>query len=186
MSILKFWYTLFFKSKSTKINVIGNELGSDANNASLMIFLSSIVVSYVLYDILFSLLSLTALIHEIIVLYIIRKYRLYYSNIQMIERQEVTKEAIKEWAKKIHEERAKLAQEKLSTTQRNNLISKTVEDWLVVLNLEPKVSSLNLKMIKDRYWKLAQRYHPDNKDTGDHDRFAEINQAYHNLNSLLR
>lgn len=47
--------------------------------------------------------------------------------------------------------------------------------WHEVLQLS---SDADQEMIRTAYRKLAARYHPDNKDTGDSGKFAEVQKAY--------
>jgi curved DNA-binding protein CbpA len=49
------------------------------------------------------------------------------------------------------------------------------QDHYAILGIDPKASSDSLQ---NAYAKLAQKYHPDNPETGDFDKFESINLAY--------
>lgn len=49
------------------------------------------------------------------------------------------------------------------------------QDHYSILGVEPKA---NLETIQAAYAKLAQKYHPENRETGDKGKFESVNQAY--------
>lgn len=49
------------------------------------------------------------------------------------------------------------------------------QDHYAILNIDPKASS---ETLQNAYAKLAQKYHPDNPETGDFQKFEAINLAY--------
>ncbi len=49
------------------------------------------------------------------------------------------------------------------------------QDHYALFNIDPKANS---ETIQAAYTKLAQKYHPSNKDTGDAEKFEAINLAY--------
>ncbi len=54
----------------------------------------------------------------------------------------------------------------------------TSTDYYEILHLSPTADQ---EMIERAYRLLAKRYHPDNMDTGDRGKFAELMEAYHTL-----
>ena len=65
----------------------------------------------------------------------------------------------------------------------NNMEASTFTDCYEVLEISPNANSETIDRIF-RY--LAQRYHPDNQDTGDRLRFDEILQAYNALKDPVK
>src|SRR6266480_5123112 len=58
-----------------------------------------------------------------------------------------------------------------------------VTDYYEILEISPNANSETIDRVF-RY--LAQRYHPDNRDTGDNLRFTEIMQAYNTLREPVK
>jgi curved DNA-binding protein CbpA len=56
----------------------------------------------------------------------------------------------------------------------------TFVDFYEVLQLSPNASTETVERV---YRMLAKRYHPDNQDTGDAARFAEVQNAYETLSA---
>jgi curved DNA-binding protein len=56
-------------------------------------------------------------------------------------------------------------------------------DYYEVLQLSQSASAETLERV---YRLLAKRYHPDNQDSGDADRFSEVNEAYQVLSDQKR
>src|SRR5271155_2013587 len=54
-------------------------------------------------------------------------------------------------------------------------ISGKFQDHYIVLGLEPRADS---ETIQGAYTKLAQKYHPNNRETGDQKKFDDVNAAY--------
>lgn len=59
----------------------------------------------------------------------------------------------------------------------------TFTDNYEILEISPNANAETIDRIF-RY--LAQRYHPDNQDTGDHDRFDEVVQAHNTLRDPVK
>ena len=55
------------------------------------------------------------------------------------------------------------------------------QDHYSILGVDPKATS---EIIQSAYAKLAQKYRPDNPETGDFDKFESINLAYEVLSDL--
>lgn len=51
----------------------------------------------------------------------------------------------------------------------------TAEDWYETLQLSPNADADTIQRV---FRLLAQKYHPDNQDTGDADQFRRLHQAY--------
>src|ERR1700733_1105243 len=49
------------------------------------------------------------------------------------------------------------------------------QDYYIVLGIEPRSDS---ETIQAAYTRLAQKYHPNNAETGDEEKFDQINAAY--------
>jgi hypothetical protein len=56
------------------------------------------------------------------------------------------------------------------------------QDHYSLLGVDPKANS---ETIQNNYSKLAQKYHPDNPDTGDAEKFESVNLAYEVLSDPL-
>jgi curved DNA-binding protein CbpA len=54
-------------------------------------------------------------------------------------------------------------------------VSGTFQDYYIVLGIEPRSDS---ETIQAAYSKLAQKYHPNNGETGDERKFDQVNAAY--------
>ena len=55
-------------------------------------------------------------------------------------------------------------------------------DYYQILGVKKDASK---KEISDAYKKLARKYQPDNKETGDENMFKEVNEAYQVLQICL-
>jgi curved DNA-binding protein CbpA len=53
-----------------------------------------------------------------------------------------------------------------------------IQDHYAILGVEPKAPS---ELIAKAYQALAQRFHPNNRDTGDRDKFKDVTEAYETL-----
>jgi curved DNA-binding protein CbpA len=51
----------------------------------------------------------------------------------------------------------------------------TAEDWYETLQISPNADSDTIQRV---FRLLAQKYHPDNQDTGDAERFRRLHEAY--------
>src|SRR5579872_994219 len=54
-------------------------------------------------------------------------------------------------------------------------VSGKFQDYYIVLGIEPRADS---ETIQSAYTKLAQKYHPNNAETGDEAKFDQVNAAY--------
>ena len=54
-------------------------------------------------------------------------------------------------------------------------VSGKFQDYYIVLGIEPRSDS---ETIQAAYTKLAQKYHPSNVETGNEEKFDQINTAY--------
>jgi curved DNA-binding protein CbpA len=61
--------------------------------------------------------------------------------------------------------------------------SRPFVDYYEILEISPNA---NIETIDRVFRYLAQRYHPDNQDTGDHQRFSEIVRAHDTLRDSLK
>lgn len=62
-------------------------------------------------------------------------------------------------------------------------MQKPFVDYYEVLQLSPRATS---DMVERVYRMLAKRYHPDNLETGDSDKFSKVHEAYTVLNDAER
>ena len=69
------------------------------------------------------------------------------------------------------------------TQTYSSLEASTFTDYYEILEISPNANSETIGRIF-RY--LAQRYHPDNQDTGDHLRFSEIVEAHNTLRDPVK
>jgi curved DNA-binding protein CbpA len=69
------------------------------------------------------------------------------------------------------------------TQTYSSLEASTFTDYYEILEISPNANSETIDRIF-RYF--AQRYHPDNQDTGDHLRFSEIVEAHNTLRDPVK
>lgn len=58
----------------------------------------------------------------------------------------------------------------------------TIKEALCILDLDKSTSE---EIIKKAYKKMAQKYHPDNRETQDEDMFIKVKEAYECLKDKL-